>query len=193
MDIARVSAYVGVLGFVFWALVERGFSLLNQKQHKGRKQSQGSYWLISVSWYGATLFSLADAWRLRWTTFGRSLWGLYVIGSLLTIGGIGIRILARRALGQQYSVHVETSEAHRLVTRGIFGVLRHPAYLGLACLFLGIPLCEGSWGGLVLALVGGLPAIVYRIHIEEKSLSEWFGEAYEQYRESTWRLIPYVW
>ncbi|MDZ7721816.1 MAG: isoprenylcysteine carboxylmethyltransferase family protein [candidate division KSB1 bacterium] len=39
-------------------------------------------------------------------------------------------------------MHVETSDTHELVTRGIYKTVRHPAYLGLSCLFIGIPL---SW------------------------------------------------
>jgi protein-S-isoprenylcysteine O-methyltransferase Ste14 len=112
---------------------------------------------------------------------------------LFILGGLAMRILARKALGKQYSVHVETSKTHHMVTEGVYNVVRHPAYLGLVGLFLGIPLSEGSWGGLAIALVVGIPAIVYRIHVEEQSLREWFGKPYEQYREKTWRLIPYLW
>ena len=193
MDVVRIAQYVGGIGFILWALVERGFSLLNQAQGRGRGQDHGSYWLISACWYGATLFSLLDAWYWRWTTFGRPFWVVRGIGMLGVAGGIAIRILARRALGKQYSVRVETSDAHRLVTGGMYEVIRHPAYLGLVCLLLGIPLSEGSWGGIVIAVVGGMPAIVYRIGIEEASLREWFGQAYAQYQERTWRLIPYLW
>jgi protein-S-isoprenylcysteine O-methyltransferase len=90
-------------------------------------------------------------------------------------------------------VHIETSATHKLVRTGIYRVVRHPAYLGLVSVFLGIPLSEGSWGGTIVAVAGGIPAVVYRIWIEEKSLSEWFGEQYEEYKESSWRLIPYLW
>ncbi len=193
MDIMRIPEYVGLAGFVLWALVERGFSFLKQHQHQGQKQAQGSYWLISLGWYSATFFSILDAWRLGWTTFGARLWILRGLGMLFILGGLAMRILARRALGKQYSVHVETSETHQIVTESVYNVVRHPAYLGLVGLFLGIPLSEGSWGGLAIAVVGGVPAIVYRIHIEEQALRDWFGKQYEQYQARTWRLIPYLW
>ncbi len=104
-----------------------------------------------------------------------------------------IRFLARKELGKEYSVHVQTSPEHQLITTGIFRSMRHPAYLGLLLLFLGIPLSQGSWGGLLLSLGGGVPALVYRIRIEEHSLQKWFGRDYQAYQESSWRLIPGIW
>lgn len=193
MDLVQISEYVGLAGFILWAVVERGFTLLNQQQRQGQKQAQGSFWLISATWYGAMLFSILDVWTLAWTTFESPLWMLRSIGMLLTISGIAIRFLARRTLGKQYSVHVETSETHQLVTQGLYGLVRHPAYLGLLCLFLGIPLSMGSRGGFMIAAAGGIPAVVYRIRIEEQSMGEWFGARYEAYKESTWKLVPYLW
>jgi len=193
VDFIRISEYIGLGLFILWAVVERGYFLSNQQQSEGRKQAEGSYWLISMFWYGAMIFSLLDAWSLVWTTFGAPFWILRGIGILLALCGITIRFLARRGLGKQYSVHIETSDTHKIVTSGIYKVVRHPAYLGLVCLFIGIPLIEGSWGGTILAAAGGIPAILYRIWIEEKSLSEWFGEQYQTYKKRSWRLIPYLW
>lgn len=90
-------------------------------------------------------------------------------------------------------MHVATSEKHQLVTNGIYQSVRHPAYLGLLCLFLGIPLSMGSWGGLIIAVAAGIPTVIYRITVEERSLVKWFGEAYETYQQDSWRLIPHIW
>lgn len=193
IDLVRISEYIGLVGFILWAIMERGFSLSGQQQSEGRKQHQGSYWLLSLCWYGAMLFSIFDAFSLKITVFAAPMWILRGLGIILTISGLVIRFLARKTLGKQYSVHVETSDTHDLVITGIYSVVRHPAYLGLMCLFLGIPLCLGSWGGIILAVAGGIPAIINRIVLEEKLLNEWFGKQYEDYKENTWRLIPYLW
>ncbi len=193
-DIAqKIPEIIGLAGFILWAAVERGFSLRNQQQGQGAGQDRGSYALISLCWYAAVFFSLLDAWSLGWTLFGAPLRGLQWAGAGLALAGVAIRFVARRELGRQYSVRVETSQEHRLVTGGIYRVLRHPAYLGLVCLFVGIPLSEGSWGGWLIALLGGIPAVLYRISIEEKSLRAWFGTAYEEYMQTTKRLIPFLW
>lgn len=38
-----------------------------------------------------------------------------------------------------------------------------------------------------------IPAILYRIRIEETALLERFGDDYKQYAERTWRILPYIW
>ncbi|MCE1253754.1 MAG: isoprenylcysteine carboxylmethyltransferase family protein [Anaerolineae bacterium] len=188
-----LGLYAGFAGFILWSIVERAFTLSHQQQDSDRRSERFSYGLISFFWYGTVFYALLDAWNLNWSLFPDSLWELQLLGILLTAAGLIMRFLARRTLGRHYSVKVETSPAHRLVNEGIYGYLRHPAYLGLICLLPGIALCEGSWGALLLAGVGGLPAILYRIQIEEKALLEWFGEDYRTYSKHTWRLIPYIW
>lgn len=36
-------------------------------------------------------------------------------------------------------------------------------------------------------------ALLWRIHVEERAMAEHFGAAYEEYRKTTWRLLPLVW
>lgn len=193
MNWLQIFEYLGLGAFILWSLFERGFSLLNQQQDQGRKSARVSFFLISLFWYGMMAFSIIDAWGIQLTSFTRLFWGLRGLGVALSAAGLVIRFVARRDLGKQYSVHVETSDEHQLITEGIYGTLRHPAYLGLLCLFIGIPLSMGSWGSLIIAVAGGIPAVVYRIILEEKSLTQWFGKRYETYRESSWRIIPNIW
>lgn len=193
MTFIQISQYIGLGGFILWSLVERGFHLSKQKQAQGKKEAQWTYWLLNITWYGAMILSILDVWGPGWTAFNAPFAGLRILGILLILTGLGARFLSRKALGKQYSVHVETSEEHQLVTRGIYKHLRHPAYLGLLCLFMGIPLAIGSWAGLIIAVVGGIPSIILRTNIEERSLSKWFGEEYEDYKNRSWRLIPFIW
>lgn len=193
MTFTQISQYIGLGGFILWSLVERGFHLSKQKQEQGKKEAQWTYWLLNIVWYGAIILSILDVWGPGWTAFNAPFAGLRILGIFLILTGLGARFLSRKALGKQYSVHVETSEEHQLVTQGIYKHLRHPAYLGLLCLFVGIPLAIGSWAGVIIAVVGGIPAIIFRTNIEERSLSNWFGEAYKTYKKNSWRLIPFVW
>jgi protein-S-isoprenylcysteine O-methyltransferase Ste14 len=36
-------------------------------------------------------------------------------------------------------------------------------------------------------------ALVWRIRVEERAMAEHFGPAYEEYRKTTWCLLPLVW
>ena len=186
-------AYFGVAGFIIWALIERGFQVSKQQQSKGHQSDRGTYWLISICWYSATVLSILDGIYFHWTANLALLTVLRWVGIPLILIGLAARVMARQVLGRQYSAQVQTSTKHELVTSGIYSTLRHPAYLGLLALLLGIPLCCGSIPGLAVAVIGGIPAILNRIKVEETALLEWFGETYIKYSESTWRILPYIW
>jgi protein-S-isoprenylcysteine O-methyltransferase Ste14 len=139
------------------------------------------------------ILSILDVWGPGWTAFDTPLIVLRILGIFLILTGLAARFLSRKALEKQYSVHVETTEEHQLVTQRIYKHLRHPAYLYLLCLFLGIPLEIGSWAGVIIAVIGGILSIISCTNIEERSLNEWCGKEDEGYKKNSWRLIPYVW
>jgi protein-S-isoprenylcysteine O-methyltransferase Ste14 len=43
-----------------------------------------------------------------------------------------------------------------------------------------------------LAMVVMIPIILFRIKMEEKMLADYFGDEYEAYRNTTKRLIPFL-
>jgi protein-S-isoprenylcysteine O-methyltransferase Ste14 len=50
-----------------------------------------------------------------------------------------------------------------------------------------------SWGALLLLIISNVPALIYRINIEEELLSRHFGDAYSEYVKQTKKLIPGIW
>jgi protein-S-isoprenylcysteine O-methyltransferase Ste14 len=78
-----------------------------------------------------------------------------------------------------------------LITNGIYHSIRHPRYLGVIILSIGVSCVFRSWIGLV-ASVFFLAIILYRIKDEETLMHEEFGTEWEAYCESSWRLIPYI-
>jgi len=192
-DLTRIPEYFAIIGFILWAVVERWFQIAGLQQSGRRQKDRGTYWLISTSWYAAMILSFADTFYFHWTPEDFAIRKLRWLGILLIMIGLATRIMARWALGRQYSALVETSESHQLITQGIYRKLRHPAYFGLLNLFIGIPLSFWSIIGLGIALFGGIPAVLYRISIEEEALLDRFGEEYRRYAKDTWRILPFVW
>ncbi len=87
---------------------------------------------------------------------------------------------------------VEIQENQKVVSTGLYAILRHPMYLATLLMFLPIPLVLGSfWGLIAFALYP--PIIVIRILNEEKLLTdELIG--YAEYKKKTkYRLIPFIW
>ncbi len=112
-------------------------------------------------------------------------------GLAMFLGAGIIVIVALCTLGKNYSVFVTIQEQHRLVQSGIYGVVRHPIYLGNLLLWPGACLVFRSWL-VVPAFIFFLLFAVLRATQEERILAEHFGPEYEAYCRRTWRLAPHV-
>lgn len=119
--------------------------------------------------------------------------GLSSSGVGLVVIGVILFTWARVVLKREYSGHLKVRSGHQLVQAGPYAVIRHPAYAGYLFMSLGVSLGYSSIVGLVSILVILLPSLVYRIHVEEKLLGDYFGEEYYQYAKTVKRLIPWVW
>ncbi len=94
-------------------------------------------------------------------------------------------------LGHRFSGLVAIQPGHTLVKSGVYGVIRHPSYLGLLVNSLGWALAFRSGVGVLLtALI--VPPLLARIRAEERLLRVPFGDEYDAYRAGTSRLIPRV-
>lgn len=87
---------------------------------------------------------------------------------------------------------VETDNEQRVITTGLYSVVRHPMYIGVLIMYMPTPLALGSYWGLIpMAL---LPvALVLRILNEEKVLRENLGGYNDYCLKTKYRLIPYIW
>jgi protein-S-isoprenylcysteine O-methyltransferase Ste14 len=110
--------------------------------------------------------------------------------ALFGIGG-ALRLAPVFALGSRFSGLVAIQADHRLVTDGIYRLIRHPSYLGLIMSTFGWALAFRSIVGLLLAVLV-IPILVARIRAEEALLLSHFGAEYEAYRARTWRMIPRI-
>jgi protein-S-isoprenylcysteine O-methyltransferase Ste14 len=114
---------------------------------------------------------------------------VYSIGLALCVVGVGLAIWSRHLLGRNWSGTVELKKGHELIDSGPYRRVRHPIYSGLLLLFLGNAVMVGDWRGLLaVAIVFG--SLWYKLKLEERWLSEHFGETYAAYRRRTKALIP---
>ena len=111
------------------------------------------------------------------------------LGVFLYVAGGALRIWPIFILGRRFSGLVAIQPGHELVTDGIYGVIRHPSYLGAIVLMFGWALAFRSGPGLILAALI-IPALLARIRSEEALLRTQFGDQYDAYCRRTSRLIP---
>lgn len=170
-----------------------GFASLFGEAHVGSgvREDRSNRWVIAV--LGA--LGLIDAWlpaytdRIGFLTFGGE--AVRWIGVLLYTAGGVLRLAPVFVLGRRFSGLVAIQPEHRLVTSGLYRVIRHPSYLGLFVLTLGWGLAFRSGVGVIIAVLM-LVVVLARIEAEERLLGETFGAEYDAYRARTWRLAPYV-
>ncbi len=124
---------------------------------------------------------------------------LFVLGAWLTwvgvvvmISGVAFRQYAINSLGKFFTATVQIRKNHQLIKDGPYHHIRHPSYLGLLILALGNGVALANWISLLLCIALPTIGIIRRIKVEEKELYRHFGEQYQDYRKSTWRLIPHV-
>ena len=114
-----------------------------------------------------------------------------VIGDALVAIGLGITWLV--VLQNNYAAANITVEAsQKVISTGLYGLVRHPMYVGVLIMLVGIPLALDSWWGLVI-LVPSVIGLVFRILDEEKVLRQEL-DGYSAYTQKVrYRLVPYVW
>ncbi len=114
------------------------------------------------------------------------------IGLALIVMGLAIRWAAILTLRKFFTVNVAIQPDHRIVQTGLYGLVRHPSYLGSIVSFVGLGIAFSNWISLALLLVPITLALVRRIEIEEWVLLQKFGSQYDDYCRNTWRLIPWL-
>ena len=73
-------------------------------------------------------------------------------------------------------------------TTGVYSISRHPGYLGMFSIYIGIGVASASWVYLLLALILLAPLRSFMIS-EERWCCERFGDAYREYMNRTPRWI----
>ena len=116
---------------------------------------------------------------------------MMVAGTILFIAGLIITVNAQMTLKKNYSGRLRIREDHQLVTHGIYRYVRHPVYTGSLIRAVAIPLFTTSLLGFLFALTG-IPLFIFRIGVEEKMLIAEFGDEYQEYTKTSWKLFPYI-
>jgi protein-S-isoprenylcysteine O-methyltransferase Ste14 len=155
----------------------------------GEREDRGNRWVLTAFGLIGLLLAYLPAYTDRtdfWTLDGDAVrW----LGVVLFAAGGALRIWPVFVLGRRFSGLVAIQPGHTLVTSGIYGVIRHPSYLGLLVGSLGWALAfRSALGVLLTALL--IPPLVARIGAEERLLRTQFGDEYNAYRSRTSRLIP---
>ena len=104
---------------------------------RGVREDRANRWVIVAFGLIGVLAAYLPAYTDRkgfWTVYGDAIrW----LGVVLFAAGGALRIWPVFVLGHRFSGLVAIQPGHKLVTSGVYGVIRHPSYLGLLVNSLG--------------------------------------------------------
>ena len=190
---------MGMLGYVFAAVccvgvaTEAWFTV----RKRSKVPSPSDVTLSPLFIYIPVAVSAAVAFALKLAPGTRALGGITtlspgmgLVGCAIIVLGLAIRWRAVATLGQQFTVDGRITPGHKLVETGLYGVVRHPSYLGALLEYVGVGVALENWISLLVMFLFPTIAQLYRISCEERVLLRHFGSAYRSYMRRTKKLIP---
>ncbi|MDE2001085.1 MAG: isoprenylcysteine carboxylmethyltransferase family protein [Patescibacteria group bacterium] len=112
------------------------------------------------------------------------------IGALLAVAGIGLAIWARMFIGANWGQPMTLRVGHELVTSGPYRYVRHPIYSGVLLAMLGTAIASQLLWLAVFLMFAGF--FTYSARMEERTMTEQFGDAYRTYKAQTRMLVPFI-
>ena len=194
MDLDTTFRPYVVTGFFLIILIALPFRIKSQAtREKLDRTQEGVAMMIGLRLAGAVLWGSAITYMVNpsamaWSSLPLPIWLRWTGVALFTITAV-LLIWTLRSLGPNLTDTVVTRQAHTLVTRGPYAVVRHPFYDCMALFTLSIALTASNWfliatGILVFALLAA------RSRTEEDKLLARFGEPYRAYQSRTGRFLP---
>ena len=115
-------------------------------------------------------------------------WYISALGDALLVISFYIFCLVAK-VNTYAAANVRVEEGQKVISTGMYGIIRHPMYFGALFLLVGTPLALGSWWSLLLVPLF-LPILYFRMANEEKVLKRDL-QGYKEYtRKVRRRLIP---
>jgi protein-S-isoprenylcysteine O-methyltransferase Ste14 len=126
--------------------------------------------------------------RLGWSNVPTA---IVLLGDVLVAFGLAMSLLVVNQ--NKYAAATITVESQQpVISTGMYGVVRHPMYVGALIMIAGMPLALDSYWAL-LTFVPAVAVLALRIGDEEKMLRQELT-GYEEYTQKVrYRLVPGLW
>jgi protein-S-isoprenylcysteine O-methyltransferase Ste14 len=120
-------------------------------------------------------------------------WAWLAAGLPVAWAGIWLRVASISFLGRMFSPLVRIEDDHQVVDSGPYRFVRHPSYVGVLVMSVGLGLAMANVAALLLIPGLRLVGYVRRIHVEEQALMAGLGDRYAAYAQGRARLVPGIW
>ena len=168
---------------------------LNQKRKQEKmseqrvtSQEKSLLGLLFLGMFVVPTIYAATNW-LDFADYQLPLWAGWV-GVVILAGAIFVFWRAHADLGLNWSPSLEIREKHELITRGIYGVIRHPMYASQWLWVIAQPLLLQNWVAGFLNLIVFALFYFLRVKAEEQLMLEQFGDQYRSYMQKVGAVFP---
>jgi methanethiol S-methyltransferase len=147
------------------------------------------------SWYVWIASALFIGVCLGWRTIGGEVWNLSGVwagaSAAIQLTGVALIAFAVRHLDPLELAGIRPPSAHEpLQATGVYGLVRHPLYLGWVMCVFGAAHMTGDRLAFATLTTAYL---VVAVPWEERSLRRSFGPDYDRYaRTVRWRIVPFI-
>lgn len=144
--------------------------------------------LLSLAMFFVPIIYAATNW-LDFANYTLPAWAGW-LGVLIIAGALFVFWRAHADLGLNWSPSLEIREQHELITRGIYGIIRHPMYASQWLWVVAQPLLLQNWIAGFLNLLVFIPFYFLRVRAEEQMMLDSFGPHYQEYMKRTGAVLP---
>jgi protein-S-isoprenylcysteine O-methyltransferase Ste14 len=187
-------------GFVFIAgaaapsvyFLKHDPELIRRRMKAGpRAETEPAQKIIMVLVFGGfLLLMIVPGLDHRWHWSDVPTWAALASNGLVAVSFVVFFVVMRQNSYAASTITVEPGQP--VVSTGVYGIVRHPMYLGALLLLFFVPPALGSYWGMLVG-VAMLPALMWRLLDEEKVLSRDLPGYTDYCRKTRYRLIPFLW
>jgi protein-S-isoprenylcysteine O-methyltransferase Ste14 len=149
------------------------------------KRILGVMFLLSI----VTFFTAGlDSGRYGWT--GPVPPGVTLAGSgLMVVGQILFAVAKRQNAFFSSTVRIQSERGHRVCDTGLYGVMRHPGYLGMLLSSLAFPLVMNAYWAF-MPTIAGAAVLIARTVLEDQFLHQELPGYADYALRTRWMLVP---
>lgn len=189
MDIFTVIYFVAiVIEIIIRIPLNRKRKQEKMSEQRVTQQERTLLGLLSLGMFFIPIVYGATNW-LDFANYTLPTWAGW-LGVFLIAGALFVFWRAHADLGLNWSPSLEIREKHELITRGIYGVIRHPMYASQWLWVVAQPLLLQNWIAGFANLLVFIPFYFLRVQAEEQMMLDSFGPQYQEYMKKTGGVLP---
>jgi protein-S-isoprenylcysteine O-methyltransferase Ste14 len=193
LAIAGFWLYLAILaGVTLASLAILEPDLIRERMRPGGRRPPLGLRLVAIVPFAHWIIAGLDRGRMHWSDSVPP-W-LQGAGLAAVAGGFALFLWAM-AINPFFSsvARIQAERGQHVITGGPYRWVRHPGYSGAILLILASGLALGSWLAAAIAVVLGMPLILYRMNTEDRLLHAELAGYRDYAARVRWRVVPGIW